>query len=331
MVAVGAIARSFKEAQTLLTPIYFLCMAPSLTAALGDFQLRGAALLIPGVNVTLLARDLVVGQARAGAIAVVFGSTVAYGAAALALAARLYDSERLLGADEPGLRLGAWLRRLAFGAKAPDDRPAPAPPPDDARPTAGGALALYALAWVVLLVLAPIQKRNVAAGLLVLEWGGLLGLTALFARSTGIPFARLLRLRRPSARAMVGAVLVGMSAWLVIGLGVDWIFQPPKEVTDALRKVIAPPDQSRGLAFTLFLTAPASSCSPAPTSTTRRPSRSRCGSASSRPARRSSRPDSHCWRAAAERDVLCSLVYRVFVVRRGSPCYNAHCHVDWGG
>jgi len=147
------------------------------------------------------------------------------------------------------------MRRLAFGAKAPDDRPAPAPPPDDARPTAGGALALYALAWVVLLVLAPIQKRNVAAGLLVLEWGGLLGLTALFARSTGIPFARLLRLRRPSARAMVGAVLVGMSAWLVIGLGVDWIFQPPKEVTDALRKVIAPPDQSRGLAFTLFLTA----------------------------------------------------------------------------
>ena len=45
MVAIGALARSFKEAQTLLTPVYFLCMAPSLLAALGDFdaQRRGGA------------------------------------------------------------------------------------------------------------------------------------------------------------------------------------------------------------------------------------------------------------------------------------------------
>ena len=32
MVAIGALARSFKEAQTLLTPVYFLCMAPALMA-----------------------------------------------------------------------------------------------------------------------------------------------------------------------------------------------------------------------------------------------------------------------------------------------------------
>jgi len=253
MVAVGTIARSFKEAQTLLTPIYFLCMAPSLTAALGDFQLRGAALLIPGVNVTLLARDLVVGQARPGATVVVFASTLAYGAAALALAARLYDSERLLGADEPGLRLGAWLRRLAFGAAGAEA--AAHRPHDGDAPTAGQALGLYGVAVVVLFLLAPLQKRNVAVGLLVLEWGGLLGLTALFARSTGVPLPRVVRLRRPPAAAVAGAILIGMSAWLVIGLAADWIFQPPKEMTDALQKLIAPPDQGRGVVFTLFLMA----------------------------------------------------------------------------
>ena len=122
MVAIGALARSFKEAQTLLTPVYFMCMAPALLAALGDFELRGAAAFIPGVGVTLLARDVIAGHASFGAIVAVFASSVGYGAAALALACRLYDSERLLGADDAGLGLRAWLRHLLFGPRATTPR-----------------------------------------------------------------------------------------------------------------------------------------------------------------------------------------------------------------
>ncbi|HEY6477141.1 MAG TPA: ABC transporter permease subunit, partial [Polyangia bacterium] len=95
MVAIGALARSFKEAQTLLTPVYFLCMAPALTAGLGDFRLSGVTAFIPGVGVTLLARDLILGRATIAMILAVLASTALYGAAALAFAARLYDSERL--------------------------------------------------------------------------------------------------------------------------------------------------------------------------------------------------------------------------------------------
>ncbi len=113
MVAIGALARSFKEAQTLLTPVYFLCMAPAMTAGLGDFQLSGVTAWIPGVGVTLLARDLILGHASLGVTLAVLVSTALYGAAALALAARLYDSERLFFTDEAGLGLGAWLRHVA--------------------------------------------------------------------------------------------------------------------------------------------------------------------------------------------------------------------------
>src|SRR4030095_6648131 len=67
MVALGALARSFKEAQTLLTPVYFLCMAPALLAALGDFELGGVSAFIPGIGVTLLARDVIAGHASLGA------------------------------------------------------------------------------------------------------------------------------------------------------------------------------------------------------------------------------------------------------------------------
>ena len=115
MVAIGALARSFKEAQTLLTPVYFLCMAPALTAGLGDFQLGGVTAWIPGVGVTLLARDLILGHASLGVTLAVLASTALYGAAALALAARLYDSERLFFTDEAGLGLGAWLRHVVGG------------------------------------------------------------------------------------------------------------------------------------------------------------------------------------------------------------------------
>ena len=51
MIAVGAMARGFKEAQNLLTPVYFLCFTPSLIAGLGDYQLHGVVALIPAVNV----------------------------------------------------------------------------------------------------------------------------------------------------------------------------------------------------------------------------------------------------------------------------------------
>ena len=118
MVAIGALARSFKEAQTLLTPVYFLCMAPALTAGLGDFRLSGVTAVIPGVGVTLLARDLVLARASVGLAVAVLASTALYGAAALLLASRLYDSERLFASDDGRVGLGTWVRQLVMGKRA---------------------------------------------------------------------------------------------------------------------------------------------------------------------------------------------------------------------
>ncbi len=259
MVAVGAVARSFKEAQTLLTPVYFLCMAPSLTAALGDFELGGVTMLIPGVNVTLLARDLMVGRAGAGAIAVVFVSTLLYGAAALALAARLYDSERLLAADEPGLGLYAWLRRLLARPDATPPAPSAAGVKGETNAgvagetTAGHALALYAVAGALLFPAALLQAWSVPVGLLTLQWGVLLTSTVIYARGSGRRWVDVVELKRPSGRALLGGVLIGASTWLCVGLLADWLLPAPKELIEKLRHVIAPPDRS--LALTLFLTA----------------------------------------------------------------------------
>jgi sodium transport system permease protein len=253
MVAIGALARSYKEAQTLLTPVYFLCMAPALTAGLGDFRLSGVTAFIPGVGVTLLARDLILGRVTLGMALAVLASTALYGAAALALAARLYDSERLFFTDEAGLGLVAWLRHVVRGRAAPADRPDEAA---DEAPTAGHALALYAVACVLLFFLfVPLQSWRLEPGLLVSEWIGLGGLTWIYARGRGQTLGRVLRLRAPSASALGGAILIGASGWLVIGLVAEWILPAPKEVVESLRRAVAPPDGGRGLLATLFLMA----------------------------------------------------------------------------
>jgi sodium transport system permease protein len=65
----------------------------------------------------------------------------------------------------------------------------------------------------------------------------------------------IVQLRRPTVRAVAGAVLIGLSAWAVIGMLVEWIAPAPKELVDHLRREIAPADGRRGLVVTLLLMA----------------------------------------------------------------------------
>src|SRR6185295_1464332 len=123
-------------------------------------------------------------------------------------------------------------------------------------PTAGAALALYGVAFVLLyFAFFPLQSRALVPGLLVSEWVGLFGLVALYARTTGQRLGDVLVVRRPSARALGGAALVGLSAWVVVGLLADWIAPAPKEMVEHLRRQIVPGDGSRGLLVTLLVMA----------------------------------------------------------------------------
>jgi sodium transport system permease protein len=248
MVAIGAMARSFKEAQTLLTPVYFLCFTPSLIAGLGDWELSGAAIVVPGVNVTLLARDLILGKATLGSTLAVVASTLAFGALALTLAARLYDSERLLASSESTLSLGAWLRRL-LGL---DER---AVPIAEDGPNPGHALALFAIGFLLLGLSIPLQRWRLAPGILISEWGGMLGLVALYARGIGRPLVEVLRLHRVPARALAGATLMGLSAWVVLGFLSRWFVPPPPGLEESMRHLVMPNDGSRGVGLTLLLIA----------------------------------------------------------------------------
>ena len=183
MVAIGAMARSFKEAQTLLTPVYFLCITPSLIAGLGRVGARRRRGDRARRQRHAAARAIWCSARRRSARRC-WSSRARWPTARWrsALAARLYDSERLLAADEAALglaRLAAPARGLGGGA------PATAPTRRDV-PTPGHALALFGVGVRAdVLRLRPAAVAASRAGLALSEWGGMLGLVALYARGTG--------------------------------------------------------------------------------------------------------------------------------------------------
>jgi len=234
-VALGATARTFKEAQTLLMPVYFLTVAPAMAGAIGEYPLRGIVAWIPGMNITLLARDLLVGRATWSGGLATLASTLLLSAAALAAAAHIYDSERLV-------------------APTPRRQRVPGAP---ARTTsAGDALVLFALAFLLLyFVFLPLEQRHLASGLLIAEWLGLFGLVWLFARTSGQTFKNAMGFSRPRPRAMLGAALAGCSAWAAVAIFSEWFLPVPKQLLEELRKSLIPLDGSRGFVATLLLVA----------------------------------------------------------------------------
>jgi membrane protease YdiL (CAAX protease family) len=101
----------------------------------------------------------------------------------------------------------------------------------------------------------PLQTWRLGPGLAISEWVGLGGLVWIYARGRGQTLAGVLWLRRPSRAALAGALLMGLSAWMVVGLLAEWLLPAPKEIVDNLRRAVAPPGGERGTLLTLFLMA----------------------------------------------------------------------------
>jgi ABC-type Na+ efflux pump permease subunit len=103
LLVVTSFARSFKEAQAYLIPLMLVSIAPGLLALAPRLSLNGPLALVPLLNIVLLSRDLLDGQAHPGAAAVVIGATALYAFLAIVLAARLFGAEAVLYSES-----GIW-------------------------------------------------------------------------------------------------------------------------------------------------------------------------------------------------------------------------------
>ncbi|PTY08495.1 hypothetical protein DB347_02625 [Opitutaceae bacterium EW11] len=94
--SVSLFAKSHKEAQTYASPILFLTILPAMAAMLPGVELNAKLALIPVLNVSLIGKEMVSGSFRYDMMALIFGSSCLYGAAALAVAVRLFNRESVL-------------------------------------------------------------------------------------------------------------------------------------------------------------------------------------------------------------------------------------------
>jgi sodium transport system permease protein len=65
----------------------------------------------------------------------------------------------------------------------------------------------------------------------------------------------MVALRRPAPTALLGAILIGASAWAAVAMLSEWLVPVPKDVLEQLKKALLPQDQGRGLLTSLLLVA----------------------------------------------------------------------------
>jgi sodium transport system permease protein len=96
LLAIALFAKSYKEAQSYLSPLTILVVLPAVVSLLPGVELNAPFCLIPVLNISLVSKELVAGTYHWGYIALIFASSCVYAAAALAVAIRLFQREEVL-------------------------------------------------------------------------------------------------------------------------------------------------------------------------------------------------------------------------------------------
>jgi sodium transport system permease protein len=96
LITISLFAKSYKEAQSYITPLMIVVVIPAVAAMLPGVELTAKLALIPILNVSLLCKELVTGTYHWNLIALIFFSTCVYAAAALFLAVKMFQREDVL-------------------------------------------------------------------------------------------------------------------------------------------------------------------------------------------------------------------------------------------
>ena len=96
LLMVSAYAKSYKESQMYFFPVYILGLIPTLAAVLPGLSLRSAIALVPVANVSIAAREILIGRPDLPMIAVTFGVMVFTASYLVRSAARLLAREDIV-------------------------------------------------------------------------------------------------------------------------------------------------------------------------------------------------------------------------------------------
>jgi sodium transport system permease protein len=94
--AIALFAKSFKEAQSYLSPLMILVILPAVLGMLPGMELSAKCAVIPVLNTSLICKEILMGNYAWPMMGLIFGSSCVYAAAALAGAVWLFNREEVL-------------------------------------------------------------------------------------------------------------------------------------------------------------------------------------------------------------------------------------------
>ena len=206
LLAVCCFARTFKEAQNYVMPILIASMVPAAVGLMQTMELRGAILVMPIANLTLLTRDLFQGTWTFSSMVIVLLSTSLYAATAVAIATKVFGQEAVTFSDS--FHFKTLLRRQWFATQS--------------LPNVSQVLLPTAILFPLVFYVQSGLQAGASGDLVTFlrQWG--LVQVLLFV---GVPLAvvwylklnawKTFSIRLPRGRFWIGAVLIGASAWVV--------------------------------------------------------------------------------------------------------------------
>jgi sodium transport system permease protein len=96
MIPIAIRAKSFKEAQSIISPLNMLVVLPGMVGFFPGIELNYATALIPVINVVLATKELIAGTLEIQYIALAFGVMVSLAVFVVLLSNRKFESERSL-------------------------------------------------------------------------------------------------------------------------------------------------------------------------------------------------------------------------------------------
>ncbi|MGB8658437.1 MAG: ABC transporter permease subunit/CPBP intramembrane protease [Candidatus Zixiibacteriota bacterium] len=96
LLSVCLFAKSYKEAQSYVSPLMFLVILPAMVSFVPEIELNWGWAFVPIVNVSLAAREVLVGTFRWGFISLIFLSTFIYASFSIYVTKRLFEKEEVL-------------------------------------------------------------------------------------------------------------------------------------------------------------------------------------------------------------------------------------------
>jgi len=96
LMTVALFAKTYKEAQSYLTPMTFVVVIPAVASVLPGVELTPKLALIPILNTSLICKEIITGTYHWNSIAVIFASTCVYAAIAIFLAVKTFQRESVL-------------------------------------------------------------------------------------------------------------------------------------------------------------------------------------------------------------------------------------------